>query len=142
MESYRGIRLISRQHLGGSDTSNEHFLHLIDNKTYFRRVLKERSRTTFLPHNTNKSKKLEESIPHVRYMWEPNDVLTSRDVWLIQGTRAKSLDECDSNKPHEQVCLSGGDIYDDPSLLRFYQNDDIPPWGNTRRRTTEEEGLD
>ncbi|GKC54462.1 hypothetical protein Tco_1077207 [Tanacetum coccineum] len=49
-------------------------------------------------------------------------------------------DECDSNKPHEQVCFSGGDIYDDPSLLRFYQNDYLPPWGNMRRRTTIEEG--
>ncbi|GJT42013.1 hypothetical protein Tco_0941878 [Tanacetum coccineum] len=39
-------------------------------------------------------------------------------------------DECDSNKPREQVCLSRGDIYDDPSLLRFYQNYNIPPWGN------------
>ncbi|GKC24908.1 hypothetical protein Tco_1027058 [Tanacetum coccineum] len=55
-----------------------------------------------------------------------------------QGTH--KVDECDSNKPHEQVCLSGGDIYDDLSLLRFYQNDDLPPWGNMRRRTTGEEG--
>ncbi|GKC13806.1 ribonuclease H-like domain-containing protein [Tanacetum coccineum] len=81
-----------------------------------------------------------------------------RRSYLTTLTRAKSLknpylmcdicgsaheaDECDSNKPYEQVCLSGGDIYDDPSLLRFYQNDDIPLWGNTRRRTTKEEGLD
>ncbi|GKD26570.1 hypothetical protein Tco_1232784 [Tanacetum coccineum] len=28
--------------------------------------------------------------------------------------------ECEQNNPSEQVCLSGGDIYNDPSLLRFY----------------------
>ncbi|GJW67299.1 reverse transcriptase domain-containing protein [Tanacetum coccineum] len=27
-------------------------------------------------------------------------------------------DECEQNNPSEQVCLSGGDIYNDPSLLR------------------------
>ncbi|GJR37053.1 hypothetical protein Tco_1212737 [Tanacetum coccineum] len=37
------------------------------------------------------------------------------------------------------VCLSGGDIYDDPSLLRFYRNDDIPPHGNIRRKEKGEE---
>ncbi|GKB46459.1 ribonuclease H-like domain-containing protein [Tanacetum coccineum] len=40
----------------------------------------------------------------------------------------------------EQVCLSGGDIYDDPSLLRFYQNDDTPPWGNNKRKEKREDG--
>nr|GEV49029.1 hypothetical protein [Tanacetum cinerariifolium] len=36
------------------------------------------------------------------------------------------------NNLSEQVYLSGGDIYGDPSLLRFYQNDDTPPWGNNK----------
>ncbi|GKF89902.1 hypothetical protein Tco_0263865, partial [Tanacetum coccineum] len=35
---------------------------------------------------------------------------------------------------------SGGDIYDDPSLLRFYQNDDTPPWGNNKRKEKGEDG--
>nr|GEX05815.1 hypothetical protein [Tanacetum cinerariifolium] len=35
---------------------------------------------------------------------------------------------------------SEGDIYDDPSLLRFYQDDDIPPWGNNLRKEEGEEG--
>nr|GEY05078.1 hypothetical protein [Tanacetum cinerariifolium] len=43
-------------------------------------------------------------------------------------------DEWEQNNPVEQVCFSGGDIYDDPSLLRFYQNDDTPPWGNSKRK--------
>ncbi|GKD15136.1 hypothetical protein Tco_1199543, partial [Tanacetum coccineum] len=38
------------------------------------------------------------------------------------------------NNPAEQVYLSGGDIYDDPFLLRFYQNDDTPSWGNIKRK--------
>ncbi|GJY87254.1 hypothetical protein Tco_0501882 [Tanacetum coccineum] len=41
-------------------------------------------------------------------------------------------DECEQNNPSEQVCLSGGDIYNDPSLLRFYQNNDTSPWGNNK----------
>ncbi|GJY51120.1 hypothetical protein Tco_0441967 [Tanacetum coccineum] len=40
----------------------------------------------------------------------------------------------------EQVCLSEGDIYDDPSLLRFYQNDDTSPWGNSKRKEKGEGG--
>ncbi|GJZ66683.1 hypothetical protein Tco_0623379 [Tanacetum coccineum] len=49
-------------------------------------------------------------------------------------------DECKQTNPGEQVFLSGGDIYNDPSLLRFYQNDDTPPWGNNRRKEKEEDG--
>ena len=49
-------------------------------------------------------------------------------------------DECDQNTPTEQVYLSGGDIYDDPSLLRFYQNSDDSPWGNNLRKKTGESG--
>nr|GEY50094.1 hypothetical protein [Tanacetum cinerariifolium] len=44
------------------------------------------------------------------------------------------------NNMTEQVCLSGADIYDDPSLLRFYQNDDFPPRGNNRRKEEGESG--
>jgi hypothetical protein len=36
--------------------------------------------------------------------------------------------------------LSGGDIYTDPSLLPFYQNDDYTLWGNLVRRKDGEEG--
>ncbi|GJX12261.1 hypothetical protein Tco_0204019 [Tanacetum coccineum] len=44
------------------------------------------------------------------------------------------------NNPSEQVCLSGGDIYNDPSLLRFYQNDDTSLWGNKKRKEKGEDG--
>ncbi|GJV53328.1 hypothetical protein Tco_1449069 [Tanacetum coccineum] len=36
--------------------------------------------------------------------------------------------------------LVWGDIYNDPSLLRFYQNNDIPPWGNNKRKEKGENG--
>ncbi|GJZ07660.1 hypothetical protein Tco_0541453 [Tanacetum coccineum] len=39
---------------------------------------------------------------------------------------AYKADKCDQNNPTKQVCLSGRDIYDDPSLLRFCPNDDVP----------------
>ncbi|GKD88766.1 hypothetical protein Tco_1364273, partial [Tanacetum coccineum] len=55
---------------------------------------------------------------------------------------AHKVDECDSNETSEHVCLPGGDIYDDPSLLRLYQNDDLPLWGNSRKRMDGEEGSD
>ncbi|GKA63729.1 hypothetical protein Tco_0763335, partial [Tanacetum coccineum] len=51
-------------------------------------------------------------------------------------------DECDQVESREQACLSSGDIYDDPSLLKFYQNNDIPPWGNLIRKRGKEEGPD
>nr|GEY35485.1 ribonuclease H-like domain-containing protein [Tanacetum cinerariifolium]GEY35490.1 ribonuclease H-like domain-containing protein [Tanacetum cinerariifolium] len=44
------------------------------------------------------------------------------------------------NNPAEQVYLFEGDIYDDPSLLRFYQNDDTPPLGNNKRKEKVENG--
>ncbi|GJV09442.1 hypothetical protein Tco_1347098 [Tanacetum coccineum] len=49
-------------------------------------------------------------------------------------------DECKQTNLAEQVCLSGGDIYDDPSLPRFYQNDDTPPWGNNKHKEKGEDG--
>ncbi|GJV11453.1 hypothetical protein Tco_1352994 [Tanacetum coccineum] len=42
--------------------------------------------------------------------------------------------------PTQEVCLSGGDIYNDPSLLRFYQNDDTSPWRNSKRKEKGEDG--
>ncbi|GJW46983.1 hypothetical protein Tco_0078629 [Tanacetum coccineum] len=58
----------------------------------------------------------------------------------IELKRSHEADECKQNNWAEQVCLSGGDIYDDPSLLRFYQNDDTPSWGNNKRKEKGEDG--
>ncbi|GJY47519.1 hypothetical protein Tco_0690326 [Tanacetum coccineum] len=52
----------------------------------------------------------------------------------------RSSDKCEMNHPSEQVCLSEGDIYNDPSLLRFYQNSDTSPWGNIKRKEKCEDG--
>ncbi|GKD58668.1 hypothetical protein Tco_1296177 [Tanacetum coccineum] len=49
-------------------------------------------------------------------------------------------DECEQNNPSEQVCLSRGDIYNDPSLLGFYQNNDTSPRGNNKRKEKGEDG--
>nr|GEW30297.1 hypothetical protein [Tanacetum cinerariifolium] len=39
--------------------------------------------------------------------------------------------------PSSKHLLERGDIYDDHSLLRFYQNDDTPPWGNIKHKKKE-----
>ncbi|GKC76789.1 hypothetical protein Tco_1127563 [Tanacetum coccineum] len=49
-------------------------------------------------------------------------------------------DECELNNPPKQVCLFGEDIYNDPSFLRFYQNDDTSPWGKNKRKEKGEDG--
>ncbi|GJR05628.1 hypothetical protein Tco_0528612 [Tanacetum coccineum] len=69
---------------------------------------------------------------------------TLKNLYLICDIcgGAHEDDECDQVESREQACLSGGDIYDDPSLLKFYQNNDIPPWGNLIRKMEEEEGPD
>nr|GEY31743.1 zf-CCHC domain-containing protein/UBN2 domain-containing protein [Tanacetum cinerariifolium] len=54
---------------------------------------------------------------------------------------AHEADECDQDNSTEQVRLSGRDIYDDPSLLRFYHNDDIHPWGIANKTKKEKAVL-
>ncbi|GJV00394.1 DNA-directed DNA polymerase [Tanacetum coccineum] len=54
--------------------------------------------------------------------------------------RSHEADDCEQSNPSEQVCLSGGDIYTDPSLLRFYQNNDTSPWGNNKRKEKGKDG--
>ncbi|GJT32672.1 hypothetical protein Tco_0923091 [Tanacetum coccineum] len=49
-------------------------------------------------------------------------------------------DEYKQNNLAEQVYLSEGDIYNDPSILRFYHNDDTLPWGNNKRKEKGEDG--
>ncbi|GJT59108.1 DNA-directed DNA polymerase [Tanacetum coccineum] len=55
---------------------------------------------------------------------------------------AHEADKYDQVVSREQVCLFGEDIYGHPSLLRFYQNNDIPPWGNLTRKREGKEGPD
>ncbi|GKC25546.1 hypothetical protein Tco_1027696 [Tanacetum coccineum] len=76
--------------------------------------------------------RLRKACNQISYLATPMQLESSRNPYLIcdicGGTH--EVDECDQNRLPEQVYLSRGDIYEDPSLLRFYQNDDIPPWGN------------
>nr|GEV94729.1 hypothetical protein [Tanacetum cinerariifolium]GEV96887.1 hypothetical protein [Tanacetum cinerariifolium] len=53
---------------------------------------------------------------------------------------SNEADKCEQNNLSEKVCMSGGDIYNDPSLLRFHQNDDTLPWGNSKRKKKGEDG--
>ncbi|GKB50454.1 putative reverse transcriptase domain-containing protein [Tanacetum coccineum] len=86
--------------------------------------------------------RLKRACKQISYLTKPMQRKNLRNPYLICDIYggAHEVDECDQNKPPEQVCLSRGDIYDDPSLLRFYQNDDIPPWGNNQQKKEGEEG--
>ncbi|GJY11852.1 reverse transcriptase domain-containing protein [Tanacetum coccineum] len=85
---------------------------------------------------------LKRACKQISYLTTPIRRKNPRNPYLICDIcgGAHKADECDQNKPPEQVCLSGRDIYDDPSLLRFYHNDDISPWGNNQRKKECEEG--
>ncbi|GJT40131.1 hypothetical protein Tco_0939996 [Tanacetum coccineum] len=62
--------------------------------------------------------------------------------WLdrIPLTQITTWDQL--NSPSKQVCLSRGDIYNDPSFLRFYQNVDTSPWGNNKCKEKGEDGSE
>jgi hypothetical protein len=52
------------------------------------------------------------------------------------------IEECGGEPTIECAYLSSIDIFDDPSLLTFYQNDDFTPWGNLVRKEEGEKGHD
>ncbi|GJW84146.1 hypothetical protein Tco_0157291 [Tanacetum coccineum] len=85
---------------------------------------------------------LKRSCNQITYLETPTREVGLKNPYLICDYYGGSheADECEQNKLAKQVCLSGGDIYDDPSLLRFYQNDDTPPWGNSKRKEKKEDG--
>ncbi|GJY03746.1 hypothetical protein Tco_0369686 [Tanacetum coccineum] len=78
----------------------------------------------------------------ISYLETPTHKVGLKNPYLICDYYGGSheAEECRQNNPVEQVCLSRGDIYNDPSLLKFYQNDDIPPWGNNKRKEKGEDG--
>ncbi|GJS37745.1 hypothetical protein Tco_0536127 [Tanacetum coccineum] len=69
-----------------------------------------------------------------------NDSLAIARRNLFDDEASHEADECKQLSQAEHVCLSEGDIYNDPSLLRFYQNDDTSPWGNNKRKEKGEDG--
>ncbi|GKG25425.1 hypothetical protein Tco_0398571, partial [Tanacetum coccineum] len=72
----------------------------------------------------------------ISYLETPTREVGLKNPYLICDYYGGSheADKCKQLNPAEQVCLSGGDIYDDPSLLRFYQNDDTSPWENSKHK--------
>ncbi|GKE40487.1 hypothetical protein Tco_1463892 [Tanacetum coccineum] len=108
--------------MGQPTTNYECILNFGDNKAYIRR----------------KSKR---DCKQISYFMAPVQSKSPRNLYHIYDIceGAHEADECDQNKLPEQVCLSGGDIHDDPSLLRFYQNNDVLPWGNNRQKEEGEE---
>ncbi|GKB67229.1 reverse transcriptase domain-containing protein [Tanacetum coccineum] len=86
--------------------------------------------------------RLSRACNQISYLETPTRKVGLKNPYLISDYCGGSHkdDECKQLNPDEQVCLSGGDIYDDPSLLRFYQNDDTSPWGNSKRKEKGEDG--
>nr|GFA29075.1 hypothetical protein [Tanacetum cinerariifolium] len=71
-------------------------------------------------------KKAQEQLCYLTTPTGEKSLKTPYHIYDICGD-AHEAGECDSNGAHKQVSLSKADIYDDPFILRFYQNDDIPP---------------
>ncbi|GKC53126.1 hypothetical protein Tco_1075871 [Tanacetum coccineum] len=86
--------------------------------------------------------RLKRDCNQISYLEKPTREVGLKNPYLICDHCGGSheADECKQTNRAEQVCLSGGDIYDDPSLLRFYQNDDTLPWGNNKRKEKGEDG--
>ncbi|GJZ72857.1 zinc finger, CCHC-type containing protein [Tanacetum coccineum] len=86
--------------------------------------------------------RLQRACNQITYLETPTQEVGLKTPYLICDYYGGSheADECEQNNPAEQVCLSGGDIYGDPSLLSFYQNYDTPPWENSKRKEKGEDG--
>ncbi|GKE53013.1 hypothetical protein Tco_1488169 [Tanacetum coccineum] len=86
--------------------------------------------------------RLKRACNQISYLKTPTREVGLKNPYLICDYCGGSheADECKQTNLAEQVCLSGGDIYDDPSLLRFYQNNDTPPWGNNKNKEKGEDG--
>ncbi|GKE44794.1 zinc finger, CCHC-type containing protein, partial [Tanacetum coccineum] len=86
--------------------------------------------------------RLKRACNQISYLKTPSREFGLKNPYLIcdycRGSH--EADECKQLNPVEQICLFGGDIYDDPSLMRFYQNDDTSPWGNIKRKEKWEDG--
>ncbi|GKD27291.1 reverse transcriptase domain-containing protein [Tanacetum coccineum] len=84
--------------------------------------------------------RIEEYVQYQDNTWEePTPTMNISSILKIINPTFESR----LKRAQEQLCYlttPKGYIYDNPSLLRFYQNDDILPWGNIRRRTEGEVG--
>ncbi|GKD27454.1 hypothetical protein Tco_1233668, partial [Tanacetum coccineum] len=80
--------------------------------------------------------RLKRACNQIYFLETPTREVGLKNSYLICNYCGGSheADECEHDNPSEQVCLSGGDIYNDPSLLRFYENDNTLPWGNNKHK--------
>ncbi|GJS46554.1 hypothetical protein Tco_0596675 [Tanacetum coccineum] len=86
--------------------------------------------------------RLKRACNQISFLKTPTREVGLKNPYLICDYCGGSheADEFEQNNPSKQVCLSRGDIYIDPYLLRFYQNNDISPWGNIKRKEKGEDG--
>ncbi|GJV23437.1 hypothetical protein Tco_1376132 [Tanacetum coccineum] len=88
--------------------------------------------------------RIEEYVQYQDDSWE--DTLPFMDVSsiseAIQPTFRGRLKLASKQISHLETATRdiGGNIYDDPSLLKFYQNENIQPWGNNKREEKGEDG--
>ncbi|GJS32363.1 hypothetical protein Tco_0530745 [Tanacetum coccineum] len=86
--------------------------------------------------------RLKRAYKQISFLETPTREVGLKNPYLIcdycEGSH--EADECELNNPSEQVCLSRGDVYNGPSLLRFNQHDDTSPWGNNKRKEKGEDG--
>nr|GEY40408.1 hypothetical protein [Tanacetum cinerariifolium] len=80
--------------------------------------------------------RLKRACNQISYLKKPTREVGLEYPYLICDYCGGSheTEKCKQNNPTEQVCLFERDIYDDLSLLRFYQNDNVPSWGNCKKR--------
>ncbi|GJT96222.1 hypothetical protein Tco_1091740 [Tanacetum coccineum] len=85
---------------------------------------------------------LKRACHQISYLETPTREVGLKTPYLICDYYGGShkADECKKLSQAEHVCLSEGDIYNDPSLLRFYQNNDTSPWRNNKRKEKGEDG--
>nr|GEV11139.1 protein NYNRIN-like [Tanacetum cinerariifolium] len=86
--------------------------------------------------------KNEDPLHHVKNYLRIIDNIQADETTRDTSRGSYEAEECEKNNPPEQACLSRGDIYDDPSLLRFYQNDDTSPWEKNKRKEKGEDDLE
>ncbi|GKE17817.1 reverse transcriptase domain-containing protein, partial [Tanacetum coccineum] len=83
--------------------------------------------------------RLKRACNQISYLETPSREFGLKNPYLICDYYGGSheADECKQLNPAEQVCLSGGDIYNDPSLLRSGISTQDPPFPTPPRPATD-----
>nr|GEW97219.1 hypothetical protein [Tanacetum cinerariifolium] len=93
------------------------------------------------PTFEGRMKKAQEQLS---YLTTPIRKKTLRNLYPICNIceSAHEANECDLKSPANKYACLEETSTTTPSILRFYQNNDIPPWGNVQQRADGEEGLE